>query len=46
MAIQLNHTIVHAKDAKASATFLSEILGLARAGAVRSVLDRAIWPMA
>lgn len=29
MAIQLNHTIVHAKDARASATFLSEILGLA-----------------
>lgn len=29
MTIQLNHTIVHARDAKASATFLSEILGLA-----------------
>jgi catechol 2,3-dioxygenase-like lactoylglutathione lyase family enzyme len=28
MAIQLNHTIVGAKDALASATFLSEILGL------------------
>ncbi len=27
MAIQLNHTIVPAKDAKASATWLSEILG-------------------
>jgi catechol 2,3-dioxygenase-like lactoylglutathione lyase family enzyme len=32
MAIQLNHTIVHAKDAKASATFLTEILGLAEPG--------------
>ncbi len=29
MTIQLNHTIVHAKDARASATFLAEILGLA-----------------
>ena len=29
MAIQLNHTIVHAKDAKASATFLTQLLGLA-----------------
>ena len=29
MAIQLNHTIVHAKDARASATFLTELLGLA-----------------
>jgi catechol 2,3-dioxygenase-like lactoylglutathione lyase family enzyme len=28
MAIELNHTIVHAIDARASATFLSEILGL------------------
>lgn len=28
MTIQLNHTIVHARDAKASATFLAEILGL------------------
>lgn len=28
MAIQLNHTIVPARDAKASATFLTEILGL------------------
>ena len=28
MAIQLNHTIVHARDAKASATFLADILGL------------------
>ncbi len=27
--IQLNHTIVHAKDAAASATFMAEILGLA-----------------
>jgi catechol 2,3-dioxygenase-like lactoylglutathione lyase family enzyme len=32
MAIQLNHTIVHAKDAKASAQFLTEILGLAQPG--------------
>jgi catechol 2,3-dioxygenase-like lactoylglutathione lyase family enzyme len=31
MAIKLNHTIVSAKDKKASAKFLSEILGLAPA---------------
>jgi catechol 2,3-dioxygenase-like lactoylglutathione lyase family enzyme len=30
MAIQLNHTIVHATDPTASATFLAEILGLPR----------------
>ncbi len=29
MPIQLNHTIVHARDSLASATFLAEILGLA-----------------
>jgi len=29
MAVALNHTIVHARDAEASATFLSEMLGLA-----------------
>src|SRR5690349_598043 len=28
MAIQLNHTIVHARDPQASAQFLAEILGL------------------
>lgn len=28
MAVQLNHTIVHARDAEASAAFLSEILGV------------------
>ncbi|STX52187.1 Glyoxalase/bleomycin resistance protein/dioxygenase [Legionella busanensis] len=28
MGIQLNHTIIQAKDAKTSATFLAEILGL------------------
>ena len=28
MAAQLNHTIVHSKDALESATFLSEVLGL------------------
>ena len=28
MAVQLNHTIVHARDAEASATFLSEMLGV------------------
>lgn len=28
MTVQLNHTIVHARDAKASAEFLTEILGL------------------
>lgn len=27
MAIELNHTIVHARDPHASATFLSEMLG-------------------
>lgn len=29
MSIQLNHTIVHARDSLASATFLADILGLA-----------------
>jgi catechol 2,3-dioxygenase-like lactoylglutathione lyase family enzyme len=29
MAVELNHTIVHARDAEASARFLSEILGVA-----------------
>lgn len=29
MAVQLNHTIAYAHDAQASATFLSEMLGLA-----------------
>jgi len=28
MAVKLNHTIVHARDKRASSTFLSEILGL------------------
>jgi catechol 2,3-dioxygenase-like lactoylglutathione lyase family enzyme len=28
MAVQLNHTIVHARDKEASALFLAEILGL------------------
>jgi catechol 2,3-dioxygenase-like lactoylglutathione lyase family enzyme len=28
MAVQLNHTIVHSRDAKAGAAFLSEILGV------------------
>jgi catechol 2,3-dioxygenase-like lactoylglutathione lyase family enzyme len=28
MAVQLNHTIVHARDSEASASFLAEILGL------------------
>ena len=28
MAVQLNHTIVHARNKRASSTFLSEILGL------------------
>jgi catechol 2,3-dioxygenase-like lactoylglutathione lyase family enzyme len=30
MAIELNHTIVHARDPHASATFYADILGLAR----------------
>jgi catechol 2,3-dioxygenase-like lactoylglutathione lyase family enzyme len=29
MAVQLNHTIVHARDAEASARFYADILGLA-----------------
>ena len=29
MPVQLNHTIVHARDSKASAAFLADILGLA-----------------
>lgn len=29
MTVKLNHTIVHARDREASASFLSEILGLA-----------------
>ncbi len=29
MAVQLNHTIVHARDAQASADFLSSMLGMA-----------------
>lgn len=29
MTVQLNHTIVHARDARASATFLADMLGLA-----------------
>ncbi len=28
MAVQLNHTIVHARDSMVSATFMAEILGL------------------
>ena len=28
MAVELNHTIVHARDARAAATFMAEILGL------------------
>ena len=41
MAIQLNHTIVHAKDKHESARFLVEILGLpAAASSVRSWWSR------
>jgi catechol 2,3-dioxygenase-like lactoylglutathione lyase family enzyme len=29
MAVELNHTIVHARDAESSAQFLSDVLGLA-----------------
>ena len=32
MAIELNHTIVHASDRDATATFLTDILGLPEAG--------------
>lgn len=28
MALQLNHTIVHARDSRASATFVADLLGL------------------
>ena len=38
MAVQLNHTIVHARDAEASAAFLSEMLGL---GAPRPLRARS-----
>jgi catechol 2,3-dioxygenase-like lactoylglutathione lyase family enzyme len=30
VAVQLNHTIVHARDSKASAAFVAELLGLAK----------------
>lgn len=30
MAVQLNHTIVYARDSTASATFVADVLGLAR----------------
>jgi catechol 2,3-dioxygenase-like lactoylglutathione lyase family enzyme len=32
MVVQLNHTIVHARDSSLSATFISEVLGLAPPG--------------
>lgn len=32
MPIELNHTIVHARDAQASATFLADLLGLPAPG--------------
>src|SRR5215470_3224915 len=32
MSIRFNHTIVHSRDKKASATFLTEILGLRAPG--------------
>jgi catechol 2,3-dioxygenase-like lactoylglutathione lyase family enzyme len=32
MPVQLNHTIVHSRDSSRSATFLSEVLGLAPPG--------------
>ena len=37
MAVQLNHTIVSARDNVASATFMTEILGLPAADSVRSL---------
>lgn len=39
MAIKLNHTIVHARDKRASAAFYSEILGLAPAKPFGPFLD-------
>ncbi len=45
MSIELNHTIVHARDKRAAATFLTEILGLEPAvPGVRSWPSR--WPTA
>ena len=40
MSIELNHTIVHASDRDATATFLTEILGLPEAAGVRTVPGR------
>ena len=46
MAVQLNHTIVHAKDREASAKFYSEVLGVPVAGRmgpfVAVALDNAV----
>ena len=40
MAVELNHTIVHARQRDESATFLADILGLASPGSVRALQDR------
>jgi catechol 2,3-dioxygenase-like lactoylglutathione lyase family enzyme len=39
MTIKLNHTIVHARDKRASATFLSELFGLPKPAAFGPFLD-------
>jgi len=39
VAVELNHTIVAARDPEASAAFVSEILGLAAPRALRAVHD-------
>jgi catechol 2,3-dioxygenase-like lactoylglutathione lyase family enzyme len=39
MAVELNHTIVHARDKRASADFLAEIFGLPRPAAFGPFLD-------
>ena len=39
MSVQLNHTIVHARDARASARFYSEVFGLGEAKPFGPFLD-------
>ena len=44
MAVQFDHTIVSAHDSGASATFLTEILGLARDASIAALeADAARW---
>jgi catechol 2,3-dioxygenase-like lactoylglutathione lyase family enzyme len=39
MAVELNHTIVHARDQRASADFLADVFGLPRPAAFGPFLD-------